>query len=147
MKKTNFATITTTLILLLIPTSIASGQSYANQVWTRLQTHYSVLSDRGDYKLRNYIVGVLNEGASDTWSFTFYGSSEYAITGACDNDCDDVDISLINQAGTVVKKDTQTDQNPLVFFDPPSNGVYKVKITMYSCDENPCYFGFGIFRK
>jgi hypothetical protein len=124
----------------------ASAQSYAQQVWNQLQRVYDV-ADGNAYSLRNYIIGKLNNGARDTWTFTLEANTSYLITGACDNDCSDLDIFINDPSGTQVAKDDTADDIPVVRFDTRGAGRYTVEIRMYACSANPCYFGFGIFQR
>ncbi|MEZ4702035.1 MAG: hypothetical protein R2834_17005 [Rhodothermales bacterium] len=132
--------------LAAMPASI-HAQSYAQQVWDQLQRHYSVVSDLGDYQLRNYVMGTIREGETDTWTFTFSSDDEYVVTAACDNDCSDIDVKVLTESGKVIKEDTSDDDQPIVKFEPSSTDAYQIEVKMYKCSDNPCYFGFGIFRK
>jgi hypothetical protein len=120
----------------LLVTSATQGeaQSYAQQVWSQLQKAHDA-------------VGHLGEGNTDTWSFPMRANTEYIITGACDTDCSDLDITIKDASGKVVEKDTTTDDVPVVRFTPGSNAKYTVEVKMYSCSSAPCYFGFGVFQK
>lgn len=124
----------------------AEAQTYAETVWRQLQTaHEAAVAE--NYQLKNYIIGSLNNGNTDTWSFDLSTGRNYVIIGACDEDCSDLDITVKSATGSVVANDTATDDHPVVNFQPPRNGRYTVEIKMYSCSQNPCYFGFGLFRQ
>jgi hypothetical protein len=132
----------------LLVTSATQGeaQSYAQQVWSQLQKAHDAVG-ASDFVLQNYIIGHLGEGNTDTWSFPMRANTEYIITGACDTDCSDLDITIKDASGKVVEKDTTTDDVPVVRFTPGSNAKYTVEVKMYSCSSAPCYFGFGVFQK
>jgi hypothetical protein len=122
------------------------GQTYAEQVWDQLQNQYSAITQvGGDYMLQNYVLGSVYAEEEDLWTFYFDEGAEYVISAACDNDCTDIDVRIRNEAGEVVKEDTQDDDQPLVSFSPATSGNYEVAIKMYKCSDEPCYFGFGIF--
>lgn len=120
--------------------------SFTDQVWSQLQLFYDDASDDG-YSLRNYVVGSLDDGQDDFWTMTFYGGNEYMITGACDEDCSDIDLAILTEDGTEVTSDRETDSFPVVSVRPGRDKRYQVKVSMYSCSVEPCYFGFGIFYK
>jgi hypothetical protein len=132
--------------LVLGSPSDAAAQSYAQQVWNQLQRVYSV-ANASEYRLRNYIVGHLNSGNSDSWTFPLTANTEYLVTGACDNDCSDLDIFIKDANGNTIAQDTSTDDIPMVRFTTRAAGRYTVDVRMYQCSVNPCYFGFGIFHK
>jgi hypothetical protein len=120
--------------------------SFTDQVWKQLQGFYDTASDDG-YSLRNYVVGSLDDDQDDFWTMTFYGGNEYMITGACDEDCSDIDLAILTEDGTEVTSDRETDSFPVVSLHPSRDIRYQVKVSMYSCAVEPCYFGFGIFYK
>jgi len=124
----------------------AAAQSHANLVWKQLEAVYTTAHDQG-YSTRNYILGKLDEGESDSWTLRLYGGNDYAIIGACDGDCKDVDITVLDDDGNVVKRDTSTDDLPVVEFSLKNTGRYTIKVNMYSCSTEPCYFGMGVFYR
>ncbi len=134
------------LITILLPYA-AHAQSYAQQVWDQLQAQYVSVSENGEYELINYIVGTLDDGTTDTWNFPFNVNVSYVITAACDNDCSDIDVTIKDNYGNILQEDTRTDDQPYVEFSPSASGIYQIEVNMYSCSENPCYFGFGVFQK
>ncbi len=142
------------LVLLLLLTQVAwlpgtaLGQSYAQQVWDQLQNHYTTISELGgEYALQNYVMGSIYTGEDDLWTFYFDEGTEYIISAACDNDCTDIDVKILNEDGEVVQEDTKDDDQPIVAFTPKVSASYEVEVKMYKCSEEPCYFGFGIFRR
>jgi hypothetical protein len=70
------------------------------------------------------------------------GGSSYRIVGACDGDCTNLDIELIDVAtGGVVASDMLPDDFPVVNFSPPANGQYIVRSLMQACSVAPCFAG------
>jgi hypothetical protein len=133
------------LLLAVTPAPLA-GQEYADQVWNQLQEEYE-FAQIDDFYLRNYIIGALNSGRTDIWTFTFDQGTSYVITGACDEDCTDLDIVVEDANGNVMTSDEADDDLPFVEFSPNRSGSYTVNVKMYTCVEEPCYFGFGIFYR
>jgi dipeptidyl aminopeptidase/acylaminoacyl peptidase len=133
-------------LLIAAPAPLAA-QDYAEQVWSQLQEAYHGVLQDENYALRNYILGSMNQGATDRWTFWFDQANEYSITGACDEDCPDLDIVIEDANGNVVASDEASDDFPVVFFSPGGSGNYTVNVRMYTCTEEPCYFGFGVFSR
>lgn len=139
-------------ILVAFPSSlcvwitVANGQSYADLVWNQLQSAYAMASEDG-YTPDNYIVGKLQEGATNSWTWTFYDADSYLIVGACDGDCADIDLSLENENGVEIASDTAADDVPLLRVTPSVTANYTVNVTMYDCNAEPCYFGIATFFK
>lgn len=134
-------------ILAVILTSISvHAQSYTEVVWSQIQSSYEENAEMG-YVVKNYVIGMIQESDDNTWSFYLDSSKEYLFEGFCDEDCEDLDMYLYNDKGTELDKDIEEDDYPLFFFEPEESGRYSVKVTMYSCNVEPCYFGLAIFEK
>jgi|CXWL01.1.fsa_nt_gi hypothetical protein len=86
----------------------------------------------------------LQPGASYNWNVNLNAGVPYRIIGACDNECSDVNIQLVDGGGAVVSADTLPDDFPVVDFTPPANGAYQVRILMQTCTIAPCYAGARI---
>lgn len=120
------------------------AQSYADVVWSQLQEWYEDYSDDG-YSVENYVVGRLDENETDSWTFWLDGGYDYTIIGVCDEDCGDIDLTLLDDDGDMVDEDVLEDDYPIVNASPSSDAVYTIEIDMYKCDVEPCYFGIAIF--
>ncbi|RNC79509.1 MAG: hypothetical protein ED557_15670 [Balneola sp.] len=131
------------LTILCIPTQ---AQSYTDVVWTQIQNAYDNISDRG-YSVKNYIIGTINEGSDNDWTFYLDSSKEYVFQGFCDEDCEDLDLYLYDSEGNEMDSDIEEDDYPVVYLDSERSGRYKVSVTMYSCSVEPCYFGLAVFQK
>jgi hypothetical protein len=124
--------------------SSLQAQGYADDVWAQLQDWYDDYSDRG-YSVENYIVGKLDEDDSDSWTFWLDGRSDYTIIGVCDDDCGDIDLTILDDDNDVVAEDLLEDDYPIVNVSPRKDGAYTIDVDMYECDVEPCYFGIAIF--
>jgi hypothetical protein len=70
------------------------------------------------------------------------GGTAYMVVGACDGDCTNYDIELIDmRTGGVVASDVLPDDFPVVQFSPPANGQYMIRSLMQACSVAPCYAG------
>ena len=133
-------------VAFLVAPSAASAQSYANTVWDQLKRGYESNQGQG-FASRKYIMGRMNDDASDTWSFALTAGMTYKFWGVCDGDCSDLDIALLDENNNELESDVLTDDNPIVEYRPKKSGTYKVKVTMAACSTNPCFWGFAIFQK
>ncbi len=87
-------------------------------------------------------VAGMQPGTDHRWQVNLRGGAAYRIIGACDNECSNLDIELIDvRTGGVVASDTLPDDVPLVNFTPPANGQYIVRMMMQTCTIAPCYAG------
>lgn len=124
--------------------SAAFGQSYADTVWTQLQEWYEDYNEDG-YAVENYVVGKLDEGETDSWSFWLEGGNDYTIIGVCDEDCGDIDLAIYDDGDALVDEDVLDDDYPIISASPLSDELFTVDVDMYECDVEPCYFGIAIF--
>jgi len=126
--------------------SPAQAQSYAVTVWNQLNAQYNRLSDDG-FSSSKYIIGRLKNSESESWNITLYAGNSYQITGVCDGDCKDIDLALLDANRKELVNDTSADDVPILTYNIRTTGVYTVKVTMYQCSQDPCYFGLGVFFK
>ena len=102
-----------------LATSPANAQTSRDQVWTQLQSAYTVAAEDG-YKQLNYIIGWLNNGSEPdlNWPLSLVAGSHYLLAGACDNDCTDFDLTIEDGDRAVLASDTEVDDIPMVSFTP-----------------------------
>lgn len=73
------------------------------------------------------------------------GGAMYGFIGACDDDCTNVDIELIDMdTGGVVANDMLPDDFPIASYRPTANGQYMVRLLMQACTTSPCYAGVRV---
>lgn len=133
------------LVALAIRPSDAQAQEHAQLVWRQLNTAFETVT-RDGYGSVNYIIGRMGEGKSDSWTLNFEKGTSYKIVGACDKDCSDLDIEVMD-GSDVLTRDILTDDAPIVNFTPKASGQLRIKVTMAKCSDEPCFFGFGVFQK
>ncbi len=112
-----------------------------------LENAYEARLAGRDYRMESQITGNLEEGRSETHDVRLRGRRSYAILGACDNDCGDLDLYLLDDNGNEIESDVSTDDFPVVRYTPRRDGPYRVRIRMYECDTEPCYFAVGIYSR
>lgn len=83
----------------------------------------------------------LQPGHDYRWQVNLQGGTQYRVLGACDNECSNVDIELIDNSGAVVASDKAPDDKPVVNFTPASSGQYIVRVILQTCTVGPCYVG------
>jgi hypothetical protein len=104
----------------------------------------------------NYTDGVVAMRRGDAHVFERYltGGVQYRFIGACDNECEDVDLMLLDASGAPVQnadgepvQDVLIDNYPVVVFTPPSDGLYLLQLFMYACSAEPCYAGVRVLEQ
>jgi hypothetical protein len=84
----------------------------------------------------------MQPGTDHRWQVELAGGTAYRIIGACDDDCSNMDLELIDvTTGGVVASDMLQDDFPVVAFTPEANGRYIVRLLMQTCAIAPCFAG------
>jgi hypothetical protein len=115
---------------------------YEQQIQVQLDQHRSAL--RG-YRMDDQFIGTMNHGGSYRLNATAQRGQEIVITGACDQDCSDLDLIIYDDRGRELDRDVLVDDFPVLRLRAPYSGDYEVEVVMYQCSVNPCYFGVGLF--
>lgn len=90
------------------------------------------------------VITSLQAGGEHQWQVFLRGGQRYAIIGACDNECSDVDLIVMDGAGGHAGSDVLEDDYPLVSLQPAADGLYTVRIVLNTCTVAPCYVGARI---
>lgn len=123
----------------------AVAGKYTDQVTTLLDRVESVMAKKGYGPTHNPKIDKLRGGGSDSFSFTLKKGMSYKIVSVCDADCGDLDLTLTDESGNQIDKDDQRDDTPMVSVQPRWTGKFTLRVKMYSCSNDPCYYGIGIY--
>lgn len=96
--------------------------------------------------LSDEIIG-LQAGGEHDWSVRLRRGTDYRIVGACDNECNDVDLILLDAQGREIDSDLLTDDYPIVSVRPESDSRYTVRIRLVTCTIEPCYVGARVLQQ
>jgi hypothetical protein len=91
-------------------------------------------------------IASLQPGQAATWRVHLEGKTAYMIVGACDNECTNIDIELVDASGRVVAGDTLPDNFPIVSYTPLDAGAYEIRLVLQGCQLSPCYAGARVLR-
>lgn len=128
-------------------TAAAPQDEWVAQVRRLLQNNAKALENRGYSMTHRIYTGSLNTGRNEMVSLDLEIGTQYAISGACDNDCSDLDFVLYDAAGNQIDDDVETDDIPLVSVTPRRSGTYRLKVVMAACSAEPCRYGVAVFGK
>jgi hypothetical protein len=117
------------------------------QVRRLLQQAGKTFEDRGYSMTHRIYTGSLNQGRNEMVSLDLEIGTEYAIMGACDTDCSDLDFVLYDAAGNQIASDVEMDDVPIVSVTPRRSGTFRVKVVMATCTAEPCRYGVAVFGK
>lgn len=93
------------------------------------------------------VYGNLPDKGSSTHDMTVASGVDYALIGACDNDCTDVDLKISDAAGNVIMQDIAVDDTPVLLFHSNSAGKWRVRVVMATCNRSPCYYGIQLLAR
>jgi hypothetical protein len=137
-----FLVVTTFLTGMLMPVA-ASGQD--DLLTTLFAKMGEVYTEKGYEPTGWEHRGTLKPGEDEMLPVTLAGGSEYHIVGACDADCSDFDIELLDANGKQVDVDDKEDDFPIVVSD--ASGSFTAHLLMSKCASASCAYGVKIFRK
>ena len=138
--------------LLALPRA-AEAQDHRSTVVAQLQATAATVAQSGfrpesSVFDRDVVVGALAQGASSMLEVNLTAGVSYFIAGACDGDCDDLDLRIFSvDSTTPVAEDTADDDAPMLNFTAPKSGRYMLSVDMAKCSESICYYGFRVYRK
>lgn len=89
----------------------------------------------------------LRQGETQTFSVTLSSGRTYRFLGACDNDCTDVDLDVLDPYGRSAGSDVLEDDIPIVDFTARSSGTYTVRVIMARCSVDPCRTGVAVLGR
>lgn len=92
-------------------------------------------------------VGLIPAGQVVYLEIELEAGSSYLISGACDFDCTDLDLRLLDAEGEVVAEDIELDDIPLLEFVAPEGRRFLLGIAMESCSDDFCFFGYQVLRR
>lgn len=97
---------------------------------------------------RDAVVGMLASRTSSFMELNLTGGASYVISGACDEDCADMDLRLFpSTSSDPLVQDTEDDDNPVISFVAPRTGRYMLAVDMARCQERLCYYAFRVLRR
>jgi len=124
--------------------TLAAQSRWDRQVDARLTQAGATLQGRA-YRLAGLVGrGTLNTGESATFSIKLPAGAESALTGVCDDDCADLDLSLSTN-GYDIDAARGGGNAPIVRVTPAALTTYTVTVRMMSCRVNPCWFAVAAF--
>lgn len=92
-------------------------------------------------------VVALQPGQTHNWTLALKRGVDYRIIGACDNECENLDMELVDARGRVVEADTLEDSFPVINITPGADITYTARIKMITCTIAPCYTAARVYTK
>ena len=130
---------------LLLPGAATAQNPYAEQVSGYLDDMF----DRtlgADYSLEGESHGWMIDGA-DGGSMVRLPAGRYVVIGACDNDCEDIDLAVSRlDTEVMLDSDQEMDSFPSVEFSLDQETDVLIGMSMPTCTTARCYAGYRWYR-
>lgn len=93
-------------------------------------------------------IGSLNNGGERQAPVGDLTTARYVtFAGFCDRDCADLDLFVVDQNNNIVAQDVAVDPRPRVTFRPVQGNTYDIRVRMYRCVQDPCFYSLGGFYR
>lgn len=142
--------VTATLVLGCVSAAPLHGQTATEvaleAIGEDMRQWDELLRERGFASVGEAMTGGAAEGESDDHTVRLTGGVEYRIVAACDQDCSDVDLILLDESGNVVTSDVESDADPVIAIVPPSTAEYTVRVAVVTCSVAPCLHAARLYQ-
>ncbi|NIM49256.1 MAG: hypothetical protein GTN78_19755 [Gemmatimonadales bacterium] len=124
---------------------VQAQTEYEGQVRFQLDLVKAFAQTVGYDQTHDYHIGALNDSDSDSFTVTLREGWDYRIVSFCDEDCSDIDLYLEDENDNEIDSDVEIDDVPIIESRPRWTGRFTIRVRMYECSAEPCYFGVGVF--
>ena len=87
------------------------------------------------------------KGERETLRIALREGTQYALVALCDEDCRDLEVTVLGEDDAVLAKSAGWGDRPLLEVQPRATGKYRIVVTMAHCGSGPCAYGVGVFMK
>ncbi|MBH5328907.1 hypothetical protein H9Q10_04405 [Eikenella sp. S3360] len=91
------------------------------------------------------ISGSLADGQSRSVDLELTPGKYYTVFGNCDENCEDLDLTLLSD-GIAIDADTDSDDVPALRFKVETGSRRQLKISMEDCDADTCAYSAQVFE-
>lgn len=136
-------------LVTLVPGALAAQRCDTDNEYMDLVRQQAVaagdsFADAG-YRVADMICGSMGEGGEDWFDVRMEVGHRIAFVAVCDQDCSDIDLSLY-AGDLLIAEDVLEDDVPVIEIGPAAGGGdFRLKVSMYACSTEPCYFGVAMF--
>jgi hypothetical protein len=132
--------------LLLAATPALAQQGWSNLRELLLDQATETMAEDGFLAAGEFHEGSLADDGSERVALHLRRGQEIVVVGFCDFDCEDLDMTLYDAAGSDVGSDTKADDVPIIRMTPGQSGTYRLEVTMADCRRDPCSYGVQRFE-
>jgi hypothetical protein len=127
--------------------SLVHANELADDVRLQLQIYKLAGLADGWIETHNEQFGILNHQKVNSYNFNLKANTSYKVIAVCDKNCKDLDLVLFDENNKEVSRDSSKDNMPIVEVIPKWTGKYNLKVVMYQCNTNPCFYGVTVLAR
>ena len=135
------------LLAALTAAPAAAQTRWEQQVQQQLRVISADIAPQGWRYAGSPFTGQLGEGERETLRIALREGTQYALVALCDEDCRDLEVTVLGEDDAVLAKSAGWSDRPLLEVQPPATGKYRIMVTMAHCGSGPCAYGVGVFLK
>jgi hypothetical protein len=114
-------------------------------IMNQLQEVSNLLANEG-FTLFDTASGSLASSQSETFEIDMEAGFNYVLAGACDENCNDLDLEVRTPDGVTIASDYEPNDQPAVRVTPGA-GRFVVSTSMYECAAAPCNYNVAVYRR
>jgi len=143
------------MLLSLILSSAMATEPWDMEPWEQQlsqQTQIKATGEYANFAAHGYVLmdvaktSLLDASTSEFVNVNLPLGNDYVVMAVCDNDCLDLDLSIV-KSGVELSTDTTEDDWPLVKISPVDTPDYQIKVTMYRCGTPNCGYQVSVWQK
>ena len=124
---------------------LSAQGSYAGQVTGQLDEAEAMVIAEG-YTRDGQSEGWMPSGGVSTTAWSLI-PGEWAVVGACDEDCGDLDLEAVTASGQRLDGDAEADALPVLAFAVDALTEVTLRLTMPECGTPRCYVGYRWYHR
>lgn len=140
MKKILFVSVAALGLISSSAFAQSTTSTYESVVNSQLRAAEAAYLSLGFHRVTSTGSQTLSDDQSKTYDLPVIAGQRYAVLGACDADCSDLDIKVMDATGREVISDVATDDLPTAYFEASQTGNYRLEVKMYQCNTSPCFY-------
>ncbi|MGB3511650.1 MAG: hypothetical protein WBA93_20905 [Microcoleaceae cyanobacterium] len=91
------------------------------------------------------LIGKVKERVEVPFTAKLSSDTSYTILGVCDDNCNDLNLTLKNEQGEKIANDEKEDGIPVISFTPTEKSDYRITARPDKCSTETCEFGMVLF--
>jgi hypothetical protein len=91
------------------------------------------------------LIGKVKERVEVPFTAKLSSDVSYTILGVCDDNCNDLNLTLKNKQGDKIGNDEKQDGIPVISFTPTENSDYRITARPDKCSTEKCEFAMALF--